>query len=102
MITFDARRRAELEERIARARACLAYAESSLALLRKQAPALRKLALVRGIGKVRSEKASKAAEFLEGTAAGSAEAARASAAEALEALLAMRSEFNSPIDERTA
>ena len=96
MIEFDARRRADLEARIARARACLAYAESCIVDCAKQAAALRDLALVKGIGKGRGAKLINGAEFLEGTAAEHAEVARVSSAEALAVLLAMRAELDEP------
>lgn len=98
-MNIDARRRAELEARIARARACLAYAEACAALFAKQAPVLREIARVKGIGKRRAAKLNNGAEFIEGTAAEHAETARASSAEALEALLAMRAELDEPTCE---
>lgn len=99
MIAFDPRRRADLDARIGRARACVVYAEAGAAVCVKQAAALRNLALVKGIGSGRAAKVSKAAEFLEGTVAVHAEAARVSAAKALEALLAMKAELDEPTCE---
>jgi len=107
VITFDARRRSELAQRIAGARVCLAYANRCKSDLAKQTDMLqkKKAQLSRFSPFAKAALVAEASESItlaEKTmvaAVEHTEAARVSAVEVLGVLLAMQAELDEPISE---